>query len=47
MRADRSVKATLEQVVATTILTLTLSMIWGVILTLVITLVARGLGVMG
>jgi hypothetical protein len=38
-------KAHLEQAVATTILTMTLSMIWGAILTIVITLVARGLGV--
>ena len=37
-------KASLEQVVTTTILTMTLSLIWGGILTLVITLLARGLG---
>ncbi len=39
------VKGHLEQVVTTTILTMTLSLIWGGILTLVIALVARGLGV--
>ncbi|WP_277998163.1 hypothetical protein FJN17_34630 [Bradyrhizobium symbiodeficiens] len=38
-------KGDLEQAVTTTILTMTLSLIWGAILTLVITLVARGLGV--
>ncbi|WP_283812314.1 hypothetical protein [Bradyrhizobium frederickii] len=37
-------KENLEQMVTVTILTLTLSLIWGAILTLVITLVARGLG---
>ncbi|WP_283810388.1 hypothetical protein [Bradyrhizobium guangdongense] len=37
-------KANLEQVVTTTILTVTLSLIWGGILTLVVTLLARGLG---
>ncbi|MFT4117775.1 hypothetical protein [Bradyrhizobium sp.] len=35
----------LEQVVTTTILTMTSSLIWGAILTVVITLVARGVGV--
>ncbi|WP_283806802.1 hypothetical protein [Bradyrhizobium sp. AT1] len=34
-----------EQMVTVTILTMTLSLIWGAILTLVITLLARGLGV--
>jgi hypothetical protein len=34
-----------EQVVGTTILTMTLSLIWGGALTLLITLIARGLGV--
>jgi hypothetical protein len=38
-------KGNLEQAVATTILTMALSLIWGAILTLVITLLARGLGV--
>jgi hypothetical protein len=38
-------KGNLEQVVATTILTMTLSLVWGAVLTLVITLLARGLGV--
>jgi len=38
-------KGHFEQVVTTTILTMTLSLIWGAILTLVITLLARGLGV--
>ncbi|GMO11136.1 MULTISPECIES: hypothetical protein [Bradyrhizobium] len=38
-------KGHLEQAVTMTILTMTLSLIWGAILTLVITLVARGLGV--
>ncbi|SCB46487.1 hypothetical protein GA0061098_1011231 [Bradyrhizobium shewense] len=38
-------KGNLEQAVTMTILTMTLSLIWGAILTLVITLVARGLGV--
>ena len=40
-----SSKHHLEQVVTTTILTMTLSLIWGGILTLVITLLARGFGV--
>jgi hypothetical protein len=39
------VKRNLEQVVTVTILTMTLSLIWGGILTLVITLLARELGV--
>jgi hypothetical protein len=39
------VKGSLEQVVTTTILTMTLSLFWGAILTLLITLLARGLGV--
>ncbi|MCS3727092.1 hypothetical protein [Bradyrhizobium betae] len=34
-----------EQAVTTTILVMTLSLIWGAVLTLVITLLARGLGV--
>jgi hypothetical protein len=38
-------KGHLEQVVTTTILTMTLSLIWGAILTVLITLLARGLGV--
>lgn len=41
----RPFKGTLEQTVTMTILTMTLSLIWGAILTLVITLVAPGLGV--
>jgi hypothetical protein len=39
------VKGNLEQMVTVTILTMTLSLIWGAVLTLVITLLARGLGV--
>ena len=39
------VKGNLEQVVTVAILTMTLSLIWGAVLTLVITLLARGLGV--
>lgn len=38
-------KGNLERAVSTPILIMTLSLIWGAILTLVITLVARGLGV--
>ncbi|WP_256557483.1 hypothetical protein [Bradyrhizobium cajani] len=38
-------KGNLEQAVTTTVLTMTLALIWGAVLTLVITLVARGLGV--
>ncbi|MEZ2146118.1 hypothetical protein AAE026_28060 [Bradyrhizobium sp. DN5] len=38
-------KGNLEQAVTVTVLTMTLSMVWGAILTIVITLVARGLGV--
>jgi hypothetical protein len=38
-------KANLEQVVTVTILIATLSVIWGAILTLAITLLARGVGV--
>ncbi len=38
-------KGNLEGAVTTTILTMTVSLIWGAILTLVITLLARGLGV--
>lgn len=37
-------KRNLEQTVATTILVVTLSLIWGAVLTILITLVARGLG---
>lgn len=37
-------KANLERVVTTTILTVTLSLIWGAVLTLLVTLLARGLG---
>ncbi|WFU42950.1 hypothetical protein QA640_11140 [Bradyrhizobium sp. CB82] len=39
------VKSNLEHVVTVTILTMTLSLIWGSILILVIALVARGLSV--
>lgn len=35
----------LQHAVTTTILTMTLSLVWGAVLTIVITLVARGLGV--
>ena len=38
-------KGNLEHAVTTTILTMTLSLVWGAILTLVITLLARELGV--
>lgn len=38
-------KGNLEQAVTVTILTMTLSLIWGGILTLVISLLARALGV--
>jgi hypothetical protein len=38
-------KGNLERAVTTTILTMTVSLIWGAVLTLVITLLARGLGV--
>ncbi|WP_258769404.1 MULTISPECIES: hypothetical protein [Bradyrhizobium] len=38
-------KANLQHVVTTTILAVTLSLIWGAALTLVVTLLARGLGV--
>ena len=38
-------KGHLENAVTTTILTMTLSLVWGGVLTIVITLVARGLGV--
>lgn len=38
-------KGNLEHAVTTTILTMTVSLIWGAVLTLVITLLARGLGV--
>jgi len=38
-------KGNLEQAITTTILTMTLSLIWSAILTLVITLLTRGLGV--
>lgn len=38
-------KGNFEQAVTVTILVMTLSLIWGAILTIVITLVARGLGV--
>jgi hypothetical protein len=37
-------KRNLEQAITTTVLTVTLSLVWGAVLTLVITLVARGLG---
>jgi hypothetical protein len=38
-------KGNLEHAVTTAVLTMTLSLVWGAILTLVITLLARGLGV--
>ncbi|WP_439370179.1 hypothetical protein ACRQ5Q_35060 [Bradyrhizobium sp. PMVTL-01] len=38
-------KGNLEHAVTTTILTMTLSLVWGAILMIVITLMARGLGV--
>lgn len=38
-------KGQLEHAVTTTILTMTLSLIWGAVLTLVITLLARGIGI--
>ncbi len=38
-------KGNLEQLVTVTILTMTLSLIWGGILTLLITLIVRGFGV--
>lgn len=38
-------KAQLEQAVTTTVLTMILSLIWGAVLTLVITALARELGV--
>lgn len=38
-------KANLEHAVSVTVLTMMLSLVWGAILTLVITLLARGLGV--
>lgn len=38
-------KNNLERAVTTTILTMTLSLVWGAVLTIVITLAARGLGV--
>ena len=38
-------KGNLEHAITTTILTTTVSLMWGAVLTLVITLVARGLGV--
>jgi hypothetical protein len=37
-------KRNLEHAITTTVLTVTLSLVWGAVLTLVITLVARGLG---
>lgn len=40
----RPFNGNLEQAVTLTILTATLSLIWGAILTIVITLLARGLG---
>jgi len=39
------IKGNLEHAVTTTILTMTASLIWGAVLTFVITLLARGLGV--
>jgi len=38
-------KGHLEHAVTTTVLTMTLSLVWGSLLTIVITLLARGLGV--
>ena len=38
-------KGNLEHAVTTTVLTMTLSLVWGAVLTIVITLVARGLGI--
>jgi hypothetical protein len=38
------IKGRLEQAIASTFLTMTLSLLWGAVLTIVITLVARGLG---
>jgi hypothetical protein len=38
-------KANLEHAVTVTVLTMTLSLVWGAVLTIVITLLARGLGV--
>ena len=38
-------KGHLEHAVTTTVLTMTLSLVWGSVLTIVITLLARGLGV--
>ncbi|WP_256466896.1 hypothetical protein [Bradyrhizobium sp. 1] len=38
-------KGHLEHAVTTTVLTMTLSLVWGAVLTIVITLLARGLGV--
>ena len=38
------IKGSLEQAIASTVLTMTRSLFWGAILTIVITLVARGLG---
>lgn len=40
-----TLKKNLEHTITTTILTMTLSLIWGAVLTIVITLAARGLGV--
>jgi hypothetical protein len=40
----RLLKGNLEHKVTTTILVVTLSLIWGAVLTIVITLVARGIG---
>ncbi|TWB60106.1 hypothetical protein [Bradyrhizobium sacchari] len=37
-------KGNLEHAVTTTILTLTLSLVWGAVLAIAITLIARGLG---
>ena len=38
-------KGHLEHAITTTVLTMTLSLVWGSVLTIVITLLARGLGV--
>jgi hypothetical protein len=38
-------KGHVEHAVGTTILTMALSLVWGAVLTIVITLLARGLGV--
>ncbi|MCK1714901.1 MULTISPECIES: hypothetical protein [unclassified Bradyrhizobium] len=44
MNLQRLFKGRLEQAITVTILTMTLGLVWGAILTIVITLLARGLG---